>query len=224
MGLEEERAARREAFLSEDFAALLPKEIEQYCLRRADVQNDRIYEAYAYEDAKTGWRVWILFDEETMDYMVKTNFRLFTLTDIDLITGDFAEFQKRISLFFEKNFRHLLIDRPITAAVKGHAFTTWDFAAYLPPAVGDFRRMIAPDAPIQGLNGSYIIAMYENREKECGLLLYYNYFRDFYYAEGCADGVPIILHGYDANDLKELEEQLSHLSADLQMLGERKEL
>ena len=221
MGLEEERAKRREAFQSEDFTALLPEAVGPYRLQRTDAQHDRIYEAFAYEDAATGWRVRILFDEETMDYMVKTDFRLFVLADIDLITGDFEEFKKRFPAFFEKNVRRLLLDRPVSVAVSEHAFTNWDFAPFLPPEVGAFHRMIAPDAPIQGLNGSYIIAMYENREKACGILFYYNYFREFYYAEGCAHGVPIILHDYDAADLKTLEEILrARLASDLQKLAD----
>lgn len=222
MGLEEERAKRREAFLSEEFTAMLPKEIGLYRLHRTDSQNDRIYEAYAYEDAETGWRIRILFDEETMDYMVKTDFRLFVLTDIDLITGDFEEFKKRFPLFFERNVRKCLIERPVSVVVRGRAFTTWNFETALPPVIGAYRRMIAPDAPIQGLNGSYIIAMYENREKECGILFFYNYLREFYYAEGFAHGVPIILHDYDAKDAEILEEIIrSRMESDLRTMSEK---
>ncbi len=220
MSLEEDRAKRREAFLAEDFAALLPEAVGPYRLRKTDRQEGRIYEAYAYEDAETGWRIRILFDEETMDYMVKTDFRLFVLTDIDLITGDFVEFQKRFAAFFEKNVRRHLLERPVSVVVQGHAFTTWDFAAALPETIGDYRRMIAPDAPIQGLNGSYIIAVYENREKGSGILFYYNYLHEFYYAEGHANGVPIILHDYDVKDAKALEERIAaRLEGDLEKLA-----
>ncbi len=107
MGLEEERAKRREAFLSEEFTAMLPKEIGSYRLHRTDLQNDRIYEAYAYEDAETGWRVRILFDEETMDYMVKTDFRLFVLTDIDLITGILKNLRNGFPCFLKEMFANV---------------------------------------------------------------------------------------------------------------------
>lgn len=44
--------------------------------------------------------------------------------------------------------------------------------------------------PVLGLNGSYIIGAYECREKDTGILFFYNMYRDEYYGELRAGGIP----------------------------------
>ena len=80
--LTDKQQDRRQLFLSWDIETELPLEIETFHLERMDLQEERIYYAFAYKDSVTGWEVRILFDEETQDYMVKLYFRLFTITEI----------------------------------------------------------------------------------------------------------------------------------------------
>lgn len=220
MELTEDQAKRRQGFLDWDVEHILPEAVGDYRFRRLDRQEGRIYYAFAYVSESTGWAVRALFDEETMDYMVKTDFRLFVMTDIELITGDFEAYREAVETLLVKNMKRELIDRKVSVLVAGRAFTTWRWEDVLPPAIGPYRRMVDPSRPLLGLNGSYILAVYEYEEKERGIVFFYNMFRDEYYAEMSAEKIPIIIHQYDARTTGELEQLIrTHLAHDLEELA-----
>ena len=91
----------------------------------------------------------------------------------------------------------------------------------LPEKLGHYVRVIAPKMPLLGLNGSYIIAAYECEEKDTGILFFYNMYRDEYYGELRAKGIPGIIHQYDAKSIEALEAAIEkHLEKDLKELYE----
>ena len=91
----------------------------------------------------------------------------------------------------------------------------------LPERLGHYVRVIAPKMPLLGLNGSYIIAAYECEEKDTGILFFYNMYRDEYYGELRAKGIPGIIHQYDARTIEALEAAIEkHLVKDLKELYE----
>ena len=93
------------------------------------------------------------------------------------------------------------------------------------PSSRRFWATIDPHRPLLGLNGSYIIASYECREKETGILFFYNVYRDEYYGELRAKGIPGIIHQYDAKTIPDLEETIrNHLEKDLKDLYENPEI
>lgn len=222
MELTEDQQKRRQGFLDWDVEHTLPPIIGDYHFERVDQQEGRLYYAFQYVSESTGWQVRALFDEETMDYMVKTDFRLFVMTDIELITGDFEKYKKAVEVLLAKNMKRELLDRnEVSVVVRGKAFTQWDFHEALPEMIGDYKRIVAPDRPLLGLNGSYIIAVYEWREKSRGIVFYYNMFRNEYYAEMSAEKIPVIIHEYDATSIEQLEKQIKKcLAKDLAHLSE----
>ncbi|MEE0291450.1 MAG: hypothetical protein UDQ48_02470, partial [Dialister sp.] len=175
---------------------------------------------------ENGWQVRALFDEETMDYMVKTDIRMMTLTEIELITGDFEEFKRNMKLLTPQYIAKEFIHREnVSVLVRGKGFMVWDYTPFFPPVLGHYRRVIDPHRPLLGLNGSYIIASYECREKETGILFFYNVYRDEYYGELRAKGIPGIIHQYDAKTIPDLEETIrNHLEKDLKDLYENPEI
>ena len=220
--LEQERAERRQKFLDWDIEKELPTDIEGYKLKRLDKQEGRIYFAFCWENEENGWQVRALFDEETMDYMVKTDIRMMTLTEIELITGDFEEFKRNMKLLTPQYIAKEFIHREnVSVLVRGKGFMVWDYTPFFPPVLGH----IDPHRPLLGLNGSYIIASYECREKETGILFFYNVYRDEYYGELRAKGIPGIIHQYDAKTIPDLEETIrNHLEKDLKDLYENPEI
>lgn len=218
--LAEEREQRRNAFLAWDIENELPLDIGEYHLERIDKQEERIYRAFGWTSSKNGWQVRAIFDEETMDYMIKMDLNLVVLTEIEVITGDFETFKDFVKRWTVKAIKKELLQRKdLSVLVKGHAFTQWDYSHALPEKIGHFTRVIEPVNPLQGLNGSYIIATYECREKELGALFFYNVYRDEYYGEFRAGGIPIIIHTYDAKDVKKFDMILTkYLEKDLQNL------
>lgn len=224
--LEQERAERRQKFLDWDIENELPVNIEGYRLKRLDRQEGRIYFAFCWENEETGWQVRALFDEETMDYMVKSDLRLVTFTEIELITGDFEEFKRNMKLLTPKYITKELIHREnVSVLVRGKGFMAWDYSSFFPPVIGHYERVIEPSRPLLGLNGSYIIASYECRERETGILFFYNVYRDEYYGELRAKGIPGIIHQYDAKTIPDLEKTIrTHLEKDLEELYEHPEI
>lgn len=220
MELTEAQKNRRQEFLDWPVETALPEVIGSYRFRRADRQEGRVYTAFEYVSGETGWTVRAIFDEETMDYMVKMDFRLFSMTDIELISGDFSSYKESVERLLAKHMQRELIDRDrVSVVIRGKAFTAWDFHEALPETVGGYRRMVAPDRPLLGLNGSYIIAVYENRDTERGIIFFYNMYRNEYYAEMNARHIPIIIHEYDAETVSELEAHIrKRLAGDLERL------
>lgn len=220
--LRQERAERRQKFLDWDIEKELPAEIGDYRLERIDKQEERIYYAFGWFGKETGWAVRVLFDEETMDYMVKMDFRLLTLTEIECITGDFEEFKRNVKLLTPKAIDREIIHREnVSVIVRGKGFMAWDYEEVFPETIGAYRRVIDPARPLLGLNGSYVICAYECREKETGILFFYNMYRDEYYGELRAGGIPGIIHQYDAKTVETFEETLrKHLKKDLEELYE----
>lgn len=87
--------------------------------------------------------------------------------------------------------------------------------------MGQYKRIIKPVNPVEGLNGSFIIGAYECRERNIGVLFFYNIYREEYYGELRAGGIPVIVHQYDATTINEFSSHLkAYLEKDLETLYE----
>lgn len=230
--LEKRRESRRRMFLEWEIEKDLPSKVGPYVLKRIDyptkedrekdrsIRNSRIYTAFAWEDADTGWQVKAIFDEETEDYMIKMDLKLVSMTQVEAITGDFALFKKYVAELTPRAIEKNLIDldkKSVLLNKKG--FMKWDYKDSLPETIGHYKRIIRPTSPLHGLNGSYIIGAYECKEKNIGALFFYNVYRDEYYGELRAGGIPVIVHQYDSKTVEEFEENLKkNLERDLEYL------
>lgn len=222
----QEREERRKLFLEWDIENALSPLVGTYKLERIDVQEERIYHAFQWKDEESGWTVQVLFDEETMDYMVKADFHLFSMTEIETITdvAKFDEFKSMVAELTPTWIQRTMIDRSVSILIRGQGFTVWDYKDALPETIGHYRLTITPDKPVHGLNGSYIFAAYEYPEKNAGLLLFYNVYRQEYYGELRAATIPGIIHQYDAKTLEELEKKIArYLRKDLKLVREHPE-
>ena len=203
--LTDKQQDRRQLFLSWNIETELPLEIETFHLERMDLQEERIYYAFAYKDSVTGWEVRILFDEETQDYMVKLYFRLFTITEIELINSNYERFKEDVV--------------QLLPSIGQNSFISWDYCKVMPLEIDEYKLTISPDKPILGLNGSYVIAAYECIEKNTGILFFYNMYRNEYYAELISHGIPGIVHQYDSRTINELEKNIQiYIYDDLEKL------
>ena len=138
--LTEKQKERRQAFLDWDLSGL-PETIGTFHRKRIDRQEGRIYYAFSYEDEETGWEARVLFDEETMDYMVKFYLRMYTITEIELIHGDFDGFRRDVERLLPAAITREFLQRDrVSVLVKGRAFTQWDYAEVLPPSYDGYQR------------------------------------------------------------------------------------
>lgn len=207
--LEQERAERRQKFLNWDIEKELPSDIEGYKLKRLDRQEGRIYFAFCWENEKNGWQVRALFDEETMDYMVKSDLRMMTLTEIELITGDFEEFKRNMKLLTPRYIaRNWCI---------GKMYRCWcgERGSWCGITVSSSRPS---SATMKGLSNRPVLSwgsmapilsrpMNAGKRKQASFF-FYNVYRDEYYGELRAKGIPGIIHQYDAKTIQDLEETI----------------
>jgi len=118
--LEQEREERRKSFAEWNIEAELPAAIGPYKLSRIDRQDHRVYEAFGWLDEETGWGARVVFDEETMDYMVKLDYHMFCLTEIESITGDFETFKSIVKTITPECIEKAFLKRDhISSVVKG---------------------------------------------------------------------------------------------------------
>ena len=203
-----------------EIAALFANETSRVIWSEADL--DLIKSRSFYEEYEGIYFNFNSFDEETKDYMVKMDLRLMTLTQLESITGDFGQFKKRVRELTPKAIEKELIHLErvsVLAAVKG--FMKWDYEKVMPERMGQYKRIIKPVNPVEGLNGSFIIGAYECRERNIGVLFFYNIYREEYYGELRAGGIPVIVHQYDATTINEFSSHLkAYLEKDLETLYE----
>ena len=188
------RAERREKLLAWYEEKDLPPVIGDYELRIIDEQHDRIYYAFGWFHKSNGWKIRVLYDEETADYMVKMDLHMITLTEIECITGDLEEFKRLVKLLTPEAIEKELIHREkVSILVEGKGFMVWDYEELLPEKLGHYVRVIAPKMPLL----------------------------DEYYGELRAKGIPGIIHQYDAKTIEALEAAIEkHLVKDLKELYE----
>ena len=145
------RAERREKLLAWYEEKDLPPVIGDYELRIIDEQHDRIYYAFGWFHKSNGWKIRVLYDEETADYMVKMDLHMITLTEIECITGDLEEFKRLVKLLTPEAIEKELIHREkVSILVEGKGFMVWDYEELLPEKLGHYVRVIAPKMPHAG--------------------------------------------------------------------------
>ena len=71
----------------------------------------------------------------------------------------------------------------ISVLIKDKGFVNWNYETLLPVRIETYERVIEPKKPITGLNGSYIIAAYQCKDREAAMIFFYNVYRDEYYGE-----------------------------------------
>ena len=198
--LEKEREERRKLFLSWDIENDLPCEVGDYVLKRIDFPT--------MEDRKTG--------------KVKTDIRVYTAFAWENEKNGWmvkAIFDEETKDYMVKMDLRLMERVSVLAAAKG--FMKWDYEKVMPERMGQYKRIIKPVNPVEGLNGSFIIGAYECRERNIGVLFFYNIYREEYYGELRAGGIPVIVHQYDATTINEFSSHLeAYLEKDLETLYE----
>lgn len=199
----------------------LPAAIGSWKRRELSAEERERHVLFCYEEAAFGWRILGLYADETADFMVKYDLGLIVLTDIRFTYDNVANFWKILQADFVRVITDRFVRRDETASilVKNAGILDWESEHGIPEACRHYRRVIVPSAPILGLNGSYIILAYADATNTKGILFFYNVFRDDFFAETRNQGVPGILHDFDAATVKELSQKIeAHLAGTLSAL------
>ena len=171
-----------------------------------------------------GWKWCALYDKEVEDYTVHVVMPLFTFVDISFVRQEFEPYWQGLQDRCVQGLSKLLINSAenFTYTYMRKNLQNWDFEAVMPAELEGFVRDITPKNAVRMINGSYIIGEYRKMDECTGLLLYYNEYRDEFFAELRYKNYPEIDHHLDAKTLDQLENVLSeHLKNILSELNSR---
>lgn len=180
---------------------------------------------FSYEN-DLGWKWCALYDKEVEDYTVHVVMPLFSFVDISFVCADLESFWKGLQERAVQGLTKMLIhsSENFTYTYKRKGLPTWNYETCMPSELEGFIRDITPKNAVRMINGSFIIGEYRKMEECTGLLVYYNEFRDEFFAELRYHSYPEIDHHLDSNSLDELAEALTHNLANiLHELNTRKE-
>ena len=85
---------------------------------------------------------------------------------------------------------------------------TWDFGIQLPATLEGFELFIAPAAPVEVTNGSFVVINYADFALGSDFVLYFNIYADEFSGEARINGAPHVTYDFDAKTLPELEIKL----------------
>lgn len=212
-----------EAQLNEwEFLKELPPEIDGFKLTMGQGIDGQILTIASYGNEAMHSKLDLVYTSETFDYVPVKTIGMHTFRDIRYFCRDRDKFAK----LMQENLPELLadIDREkkhrMGTLVEETGLASWEYAASLPQKVGGFELFIAPDNPIDYINGSTLFIDYSDFEHGNQLVFFYNTFRDEFFAETKKGFMTGITHEFDCRNLEALEKLLNeNLEAALQKLG-----
>ncbi len=146
------------------------------------------------------------FHEETREYKLRVKVGLNETVRIEFIAGNLADFAERLKMYFAALLTELndIKNLPVPPLLKEKGIDEWSYGECLPPVCEGFALFIEPRAPFPVANGSYIIVDYSDFSIGSNFTLYYNIFRDEFFAEMRIAGVPTVTYDFDAKTLSRL--------------------
>lgn len=212
-----------EAQLNEwEFLKELPPEIDGFKLTMGQGIDGQILTIASYGNEAMHSKLDLVYTSETFDYVPVKTIGMHTFRDIRYFCRDRDKFAK----LMQENLPELLADinrekkHRMGTLVEETGLASWEYAARLPQKVGGFELFIAPDNPIDYINGSTLFIDYSDFEHGNQLVFFYNTFRDEFFAETKKAFMTGITHEFDCRNLEALEKLLDeNLEAALQKLG-----
>lgn len=188
----------------------LPETWHGFTLNRTNIVDKDSYELYHYVNDKLHKSAIIYFHEETHEYKVRLKIGLIEFCRIEFITASLDIFEK----YLRNQFEQLLVDmvrfnpKSLSSIILEKKITIWELSEKLPKRLSGFELFITPAAPVKINNGSYIIIDYVDFSLESNFSVYYNIYRDEFFAEARIWNIPDVSYDFDSNELSELEEKL----------------
>ena len=188
----------------------LPEEWHGFKLHREPVIGKNKYDLYAYVNENWHKRAIVYFHEETREYKVRLKIGLIEFARIEFITGKLSVFEELLNSQFEQLLMDMAEFNPATLSsiVVDKNLPDWQYGRDLPAENEGFELFIKPAEPVKINNGSYIVIDYVNFALESSFTVYYNIYRDEFFAEARIWNIPDVNYDFDSNDLRELEEKL----------------
>lgn len=188
----------------------LPEEWHGFKLQREPVIGKNKYDLYSYVNEEWHKKAIVYFHEETHEYKVRLKIGIIEFARIEFITAKLSVFEELLTRQFEQILKDMAVFNPATLSsiVVGQNLPAWQYGNELPAENEGFELFIRPAEPVKINNGSYIVIDYVNFALESSFTVYYNIYRDEFFAEARIWNIPDVNYDFDSGDLRELEEKL----------------
>lgn len=188
----------------------LPDDWHGFQLDRTVTVGKDMYIMYQYSNDALHKSAMVYFHEETNEYKVCLKVGLIEFCRIEFITPSLTVFEDFLRRQFEQVLLDMVVFNPKTlgSIVLDKGITTWESGAGLPEELEGFSLYIHPQEPVKINNGSYIIIDYVDFSLESSFTVYYNIYRDEFFAEARIWNIPDVNYDFDSNELTELEIKL----------------
>lgn len=204
----------------------LPETWHGFVLDRTTAADKDSFDIYRYASKELHKSAVVYFHEETHEYKVRLKIGLIEFCRIEFITASLDVFENLLRDQFEQVLMDMADFNPksLSSIVLDKKITTWETGANLPEKLSGFELFITPAQPVKINNGSYIIIDYVDFSLESSFTVYYNIYRDEFFAEARIWNIPDVSYDFDSNDLSELEEKLhQHIMPRLENIRARAE-
>lgn len=190
----------------------LPAQIGGFSLVPERLECGTQYRIFTYLNSANRKSFSVLYDDATKDYMVRLVIGLTEMCDISFFTSDLAALEALLHARMEKTITNLDVFNPdiLCTSFCGKKINEWAACAKLPQEYAGFLLYVQPSEPVKGLNGSYIIIDYSDFEAESNLMVFYNIYRDEFFAEVRIRRIPQMINYFDAKTLPDFEDKLEN--------------
>ncbi len=204
----------------------LPESIQSFQLHELRQVNEDMYDLYSYINEAAHRSATIYYHAETEEFKVRIHLGSFEFCVTECISPDLENFEQNLRRRFDDVLRDLSEFNPdhVDVMFKAKHILDWKFASTLPQNIEGFELFIHPSQPFRITNGSYIILDYEHFRLKSNLAIYYNIYRDEFFADERIAAVPDTDYDFDSETLDNLQEKIScFLAARLKTIRERAE-
>ena len=190
------------------FAENLPDEIFGFAVKKIFAPDEDKFIFFTCTDEKNHCALTTYFHTETMEFKVRKRIGLTEFCLTKFFTQDFAQFKSLLDDELEtalKNLHDVRQSKP-NDFLREKNFDAWTYE--LPAVLEGFDLFIAPTAPVEVTNGSFIVINYADFEIGSDFVIYFNIYTDEFSGESRINGAPHVTYAFDAATLDELADKL----------------
>ena len=204
-----------------ELLAKLPVEFSGFTLNLELQERGIQYCIFTYQNKEWHKSFSVLYDKATKEFLARTVVGLTEYFDVNFIVGDMGLLEKLLITRLKETLLSLAVFNPdnLGSIIIDKQILEWPYGKELPQELVGFELFIKPSALVKTINGSYIIIDYCDFSNESSLVIYYNIFRDEFFAEARIRRTPQMSAVFDATTLDKLQENIEiHLKVVLESI------
>ena len=188
----------------------LPAEIDGYLLSKDRQQHEAQYDFFRYDRADAHRSVVGFYDAATTSYKLRVEIGVVSFALPSFIHGDLDTFGQELLRYLPHVMAEMHADALETQELLPvrESIAAWEYGRELPEQLEGYELFVRPSAPAQMTNGSFLIIDYVDFARANDVGIYYNCYRNEFFGEYHAAGMPYVSYDFDASDLEELEQRL----------------